>query len=56
MTPEAIAEAGGYLPYWNNALKTRASVACMAIYYVSAPGILFLLNNALANMPISNIC
>jgi hypothetical protein len=38
MTPEAIAEAGGYLPYWNNALKMRSSVARMAIDYVSAPG------------------
>jgi len=43
MTTDAIAEAGGYLPYWNNALKMRASVAHMAIDYVSAPGILFYL-------------
>lgn len=56
MSTDAITEAGGYLPYWNNALKMRSSIARMAIDYVSAPGILFSYDKSLANIPISNIC
>jgi hypothetical protein len=38
-TKESITAAGGYLNYWTAALKTRPTVAQMALDYISAPGI-----------------
>ncbi|KAJ3490892.1 hypothetical protein NLJ89_g11393 [Agrocybe chaxingu] len=38
VSEDALAEAGGYLGYWDKALGARPSVARMGLDYVSAPG------------------